>query len=89
ASLGAIVRKLMGVGIDRFKRHLAGGDPNVETCTKQSAEVRFQFRELVGKSTQRKNAKTIAKKQYRMKAQACSSMMEDRPKSSSFWLIYL
>ncbi|PIA32083.1 hypothetical protein AQUCO_04600030v1 [Aquilegia coerulea] len=27
-------KQYMGGGITRFKKHLAGGNPNVETCTK-------------------------------------------------------
>ncbi|PIA30324.1 hypothetical protein AQUCO_05600036v1 [Aquilegia coerulea] len=57
-------KQYLGGGITRFKKHLAGGDPNVETCSKCGKEVRDLFRKIVDKQVERKNAKAIAGKEF-------------------------
>ncbi|KAL5703020.1 hypothetical protein ACHQM5_028166 [Ranunculus cassubicifolius] len=43
-----------GGGITRFKRHLAGGDPNVTACVKQGQAIRNMFRQLIADERLRK-----------------------------------
>ncbi|PIA41319.1 hypothetical protein AQUCO_02200016v1 [Aquilegia coerulea] len=52
-----------GSEITRFKRHLAGGDPNVEICA-VGKYVRNLFRQVVDQIIQRRNAKTVGEKNF-------------------------
>ncbi|PIA46547.1 hypothetical protein AQUCO_01500235v1 [Aquilegia coerulea] len=52
---------IRGGGISRFKKHLAGGDPNVESCKKVEKEVSDLYREILDQSAskKKKNALTL------------------------------
>ncbi|PIA58707.1 hypothetical protein AQUCO_00500564v1 [Aquilegia coerulea] len=59
-------KQYMGGGITRFKKHLAGGNPNVETCTKCGKEVRDLFRKIADKMVEKKMQKQLLKKSSTM-----------------------